>query len=200
MNAVEQALAYLKNTDREVTSEIIKDLIEEHAPRAEKMKKMYKEYKAEKLPIQEREFTDKTKINNKINNDYRGEIIDGITGYMYGRPIAYQIEEKHYNETELDNLNIKLRDYEIINDVSDLDNETGKKASICGYAARLLFIDREGNERVINIDPWEVVFVEDGSIRETQFALRYYPVQIRSKDKTVTRTKVEWYDNEKITY
>ena len=191
----------LKKFDGEVTSQIITDLIREHKPRATKMKAMYDRYKAEELPIQHREFKDPTKINNKINNDYRGEIINTESGYVHGVPIVYQVEGRHYTEEELLEKNLFLDYFEQINYFPDIDYEVGKMASICGYGARLIYIDKEGLERVINIDPWEVIFIENPSTKETEYAMRYYPFEIVKDEKTrTTTTKVEWYDDEKVTF
>ena len=191
----------LKRIDGEVTSQIITDLIREHEPRATKMKAMYNRYKAEELPIQHREFKDPTKINNKINNDYRGEIINTESGYVHGVPIVYQVEGRHYTEEELLEKNLFLDYFEQINYFPDIDYEVGKMASICGYGARLVYIDKEGLERVINIDPWEVIFIENPSTKETEYAMRYYPFEIVKDEKTrTTTTKVEWYDDEKVTF
>src|SRR5699024_5982785 len=72
---------------------------------------------------------------------------------------------------------------------------------ICGYGARLAYIDKEGLERVINIDPWEVIFIENQSTKETDYAMRYYPFEIVKDEKLrTTTTKVEWYDDEKVTF
>ena len=72
LNAVQQALIYLTSTNGQVTSQIIKDLIADHAPRATKMKALYKRYRADYdgVPIFQRSFEDPNKINNKLNNDF----------------------------------------------------------------------------------------------------------------------------------
>lgn len=184
----------------EVNSQIIKDLIEEHRPRAEKMKGMYERYKAEQLPIQERKFSDSSKINNKISNDYRGEIIEGITGYMFGRPVSYQIDADKYGETLGADLNDRLDRWEMQNDLPDLDNETGKISAVCGYGARLMYVDKAGEERATNIYPWESIFVENGSTGETDYGLRHYPVTVKEGNREVTRIKAEWYDSKYVTY
>jgi len=198
---MDRTIEELKRIDGQVTSQIISDLIKEHEPRATKMKAMYDRYKAEELPIQYREFKDPTKINNKMNNDYRGEIIDTGVGYMYGVPIIYQVEGRDYTEEELLEKNIFLDSFEQINHFPDIDSEVGKMASICGYGSRLVYIDKEGLERVVNIDPWESIFIENQSTKEVDYAMRYYPFEVVKDDKTrTTTTKVEWYDDEKVTF
>jgi SPP1 family phage portal protein len=89
----------------------------------------------------------------------------------------------------------KLSDFNVLNAVEDLDAELGKIMSICVYASRLLYIDPEGNERVMNVFPWESVFIELKGI--ITHAIRYYTVK-DSQNKDVT--KVEWYDNQNVTF
>lgn len=168
--------------------------IKKHQPRADKMELMYNRYLGERLPIDEREFDDVNKINNKVSNDYRGEIIESVTGYLFGRPISYQINETNYGETLGANLNETLDRWEMLNNLPDLDNETGKMASICGYGARLLYVDKEGLERAVNVKPFETVFIE--GYDEVELAIRRYAVE--TDDGEVV--KIEAYDNENVTY
>ena len=193
-------LQHLQSLDEGITSQIIKDLIAEHEPRANKMREMYARYRAEQLPISERVFKDSSKINNRISNDYRGEIIDTETGYLFGRPIVYQIEEEPYGEELARLLNQRLDVWEMKNNLPDLDNETGKISGICGYGARLVYVDKFGEERVANIDPWECIFIEDQSIGETQYALRHYPVTVKNGDREEQRTRAEFYDSETVSF
>lgn len=176
--------------------ETIINIIKEHQPRADKMKAMYDRFRGDKLPINDRKFPDVTKINNKISNDYRGEIIESVTGYLFGRPISYQINQEAYGETLGNSLNETLDRWEMLNDLPDLDNETGKMASICGYGARLLYVDKQGLERAVNIDPWETLFITEDGTNETEVAVRHYTVN----DGDDTVTKVEVYDNKTVTY
>lgn len=195
-------LAVLKNLldiNGNVTSKIIKDLISEHGTQRDKMIRLYNSYQGE-VPIFNRTFDNSNKINNKLANDYRGQIIDQVTGYMFGKPITFQVDNEPYNEATYKIIKNTLYEFNTKNNIDDLDSTTGKFTSICGYSARLLYIDTNGKERVINLPPWEVIIIIDGSTAETQYALRYYPVMIQEDNKMVSRTKVEWYDNKNITF
>lgn len=174
-----------------VTSNIIKDLINDNSSRSSKMKAYYERYKASEIgvPIFTRKFDDETKINNKLNNDFFGEIIDTKVGYMAGIPVVYGSKAE------------ALSDFTKLNNIADLDAEIIKKAAICGKAARLLYVDTDAQLRTMNVDPWECIWVMDRSIDEVQFALRYYDVDYISEDgETEERTRVEWYDKDKVTY
>lgn len=206
MNVIE--LKNLLQINGSVTSDIIKDLIADHCQKYTKMKTLYERYKAETtaVPILTREFADSRKINNKLNNDFFSEIIDTKVGYFAGKPITYSLDKNMYkngdviNEEQYQKDSLNISNFNIRCSVDDLDSETAKMAAICGYGARLLYIDREGKEKVINIDPWEAIFVYDGSINEPQYALRYYDVYVIQGKESVIRTRVEWYDKKEITF
>lgn len=186
--------------DFEVDGKIISDLIEGHKQRRDKMIRLYKAYKGEGLEIQYRVFKDKAKINNKLVNPYRKDIIDQVVGYLFGEPILYQVLPELLDEKSkagYDRVVATLTKFRIRNNLADLDAETGKMASICGYGARLLYIDTDGNEAVMNVKPWEVIFIDDPSINEVQYALRYYYFTDTDGEE---RIKAEWYDNKNITY
>ena len=172
MNAVQQALIYLTRTNGQVTSQILKDLISDHAPRAAKMRALYKRYKAEQdgVPIFTRPMPDANKINNKLNNDFFSDIVDTKVGYFAGEPIAYNLDKVSYssedgelNEVDFQAHNTVLDRFKNTNSIEDLDAETAKMAAICGTAARLCYIDGEGMERICNIPPWDVIFIGDRS-------------------------------------
>lgn len=198
MGAMEEALQHLTALHGSVTSQIIKDLIEEHAPKRQQMIKQYERYKASKQgpPIFQREFKDKDKVNNKLNNAFDAEIIDTKVGYFIGHPISYVVDEKSGARLA----HGTVEEFFVRNNIEDLDSETVKMAAICGYGARLLYIDKQGKERVMNAKPWECIFITDRSINEPQFALRYYDITVKEGDKRSQRKRVEWYDESEVTF
>jgi len=192
-----------------ITSDIIKDLISDHATRHAKMYNLYERYKATTagVPVFSRTFDDKNKVNNKLNNDFFGDIIDTKIGYFAGKPISYGLDRNMYmpdGKTLNEQLYLKhtkqISNFNIRCNIEDLDSETAKKAAICGYGSRLLYIDKNAMEKVIDIDPWETIFINDGSISEAQYALRYYTISVIQNNNTVQRTRVEWYDSQNVTF
>src|SRR5690606_7306045 len=137
------------------------------------MIQMYERYKAsiEGVPIYSREVPDYEKVNNKLNNDFFSEIVDTKVGYFMGKPISYSVDREAPAYEVVDAI---LQDFNLRNNIDDLDAETAKYAAICGLGARLLYIDRDGQERVMVVPPWECIFVYDRSINEPQYAMRYY--------------------------
>lgn len=194
---MQDILKELVQLNGQITSDIIKDLIAEHAPVRARMLGLYNRYKTNDLPILNREFEDENKINRKLNNSFDSEIVDTKVGYFIGYPISYQVDK---TQPGADKISATLSDFTLRNNVDDLDSETVKMATICGYAARLLYIDRDGLERAMNVNPWEVILIYDRSINEPQFALRYYDITVKEGKKEKTLTRVEWYDDATVTY
>lgn len=189
----------IENYGNEINHRIIMDLIDEHRPVRDRMIRDYNEYAGD-VPIHKRVFDNPNKLNNKLNNDFRGEIIDGITGYMFGKPITWKIDDTAYSDGDKERIEKAIKDFRKRNNVEDLDSITGEFASICGYAARLCWIDGEGLERIMNLHPWEVIFVEDVTIQDVVYALIYYTVTEKTGNTTRERTVVEWYDKTNVTY
>jgi SPP1 family phage portal protein len=194
---LQDILKELIRLNGQVTSDIVKDLIDDHAPKRAKMLSLYNRYKTVDLPILNREFEDENKINRKLNNSFDSEIVDTKVGYFIGYPISYQVDKE---QPGAEKINATLQDFKLRNNIDDLDSETVKMATICGYAARLLYIDRDGLERAMNVNPWEVILIYDRSINEPQFALRYYDITVKEGKQEKTRTRVEWYDDTTVTY
>jgi len=147
---------------------------------------------------------DLVKVNNQINIDHFSNIIRTKTGYFIGEPITYSVSEDAKNKEVVET---KLKEFLTRIDAPDLDTETGKMASLCGYGARLCFIHpkgdpEEGKEDAMNIPPWECVFLsKDGSITSPEYALRYYKTQVEKADGTYKDImKAEWYDGTNVSF
>lgn len=182
-----------------INNQIIWDMINEHKPIRERMLRDYFEY-AGNVPIKERKFENDSKLNNKLANDFRGEIVDGITGYLFGQPVTWKVSGEGYSESELARIDAAIKSFRKRNNIEDVDSTTGEMAAICGYGARLCWIDKEAQERVMNLNPWEVIFVEDATLQEVVYALIYYTVTEKRGNASVERTVVEWYDKRTVTY
>ena len=206
INPTDYALSKLRTLDGEVTSDIIKDLIRDHETDRLRMYGLYERYKTKRLPIQGRTFDDPNKINRKLNNDYFSEIVDTKVGYFAGNPIAYQVDKLPFkvndqlNEAAYEAQMSILDNWKMDNNVEDLDSETAKMAAICGTAARLCYINSNGEPRTININPWECIFIDDSSTGEPQYAMRYYKMHVPNGGKWNTIWKVEWYDQNSVTF
>lgn len=174
------------------TPELLNEMINDHSSKKTDMVNNYERYKANAtgVPILTRKLPgdSENKVNNKLANDWFSEIIDTKTGYMFGAPVVIQLEKqaKDYQKTLEEIEKFRKR-----NNIDDLNGEIGKFSAMCGYDAGLLYIDRDGMERVCRIDPWEAVIVSRSEITEPDFAFRYY--------KTFDdRARVEFFDSAKV--
>lgn len=181
-----------------VTEESIQKMIQEHQPHNMRMRNLYERYKADaegpkifgRSPVKYAGFERDTiqrlddKVNNKLNNAFDAEIVDTKVGYLLGSPISYEVDE----EAKGTPLHLAVSEFAMRNNVADMDSEWGKMAAICGYAARLVYLDAEGNERIANLDPWEVCFV--GDMHEPDYSLRYFEYD--------NMRYVEFYDNTNV--
>ncbi|MEC3228213.1 phage portal protein [Bacillus thuringiensis] len=193
----EHYIPLLDENNGEPTPKLLKKIIDEFEPVKQRMINRYERYKASEkgVPIFTREFKgdgNKDKVNNKLNNDFFSEIIDTKIGYMFGLPIAYSLD--HEDEEVLK----RIQDYLKANHTEDADAETGKFASICGYGARLLYHDKDGEEKVMNIKPYEAIFLTNSSIAEPKYAIRCYPIKVIDGDDFKDGYKVEFYNDTQI--
>lgn len=188
-----------------ITADIVSQMIEAHKPDHERMIHLYDRYKTEitGVPILQRQPIDyedfetgaikriDNKVNNLLNNSFDSEIVDTKIGYMFGHPISYDVDNMDSLKTLIDEFNLR-------NNIDDKDSEWGKKAAICGYGARLAYVDTEGKERVININPWETIILSDSDITEPLYGLRYYSVSEGSGATKKNIFKAEFYDDSYI--
>ncbi|MEK5070518.1 phage portal protein [Sporosarcina sp. FSL K6-1508] len=188
----------IRMTVDEPNDAIIKEIIKQHTASKNITLGLYQRYDQEGVPIQSRTFKDALKPNNKLSHDYRGYVINQVVGYLWGNPISYQINKVRYGENEYEAYDDALEDFNTLNVIDDLDSELGKLASICGYASRLVYIDTDGVERVMNISPWEAVFIE--SKNKTTHAVRYYTEKYYEGKEEKERTLVEWYDSTNVSF
>lgn len=191
-----------------ISGDIITKIIELHKEDRERMLNLYQRYKADidGVPILQRkpvEYEENfetggnvrridDKVNNTLNNSFDAEIVDTKIGYLFGHPISYTSE----NETLLE----AATEFVIRNNAEDADAELGKKTAICGKGARLLYINKDGQEAMRNIDPWETIFLTESSITEPTYAIRYYPVSELLNGEEKQRWMAEFYDEKKVYY
>lgn len=170
----------------DIKKQAIQDLIATHdKTRLVKLR----EYYEGNHDILQRSFKDKTKPNNRLINDYPGEIVDTAVGYFIGIPIAYKSDDSSYLK-EVNRIRIENNE--------ELHNEAlVTEMCVGGRAYELIYIDEEGEIRFIRIPFTEMITVNNGSRQEDiELAVRYYPVAINGDDAT----RVEVYDSEYITY
>jgi len=191
-----------------ITETILNKIVEKHRLNAAHNRQLYERYVAlgGAVPIFTRTSRfeeDKTAINNKVNNDFFGEIVDIKVGYFAGSPINYTYSrsqdamEETGGEEMVDEASKTLTDFTTRNNMYDIDMETTKFATICGYAGRLMYIDRDGEERVMVVPSYETIILSDTEITEPEFGIRLYRlVDVNDRESYIA----EFYDDRNITY
>ena len=167
---------YAEKFDKQgVQLQIIEDAIRDHGILRARALNRFGRYKQSKneTPIMNREFEGEAakKINNKLANDYFGEIVDTKVGYMFGIPVTVAYDKKasgHKNVMET------IERFEKVNNFDDFNAEQGKFSSICGYDAAICYFDKEGQERVKRVNPWEAIIISKTEITEPEYGILYY--------------------------
>lgn len=188
----------------DITKDLLQKIIAKHKANAVYNRNLYERYMTlkESVPIFGRQprYEDDD-INNKINNDFFGEIVDFKTGYFAGKPIAYsyskgkEAEETTGGENAVELAAKAVTDFTTRNNMYGIDMETTKFASIYGYSGRLFYIDTDGNERVMPVHGYETIILSSTNISEPEFAVRYY----ETKDiNGGTIWTANFYDNKNI--
>lgn len=129
------------------------------------------------------------KVQNCINRNFESDIVDTKIGYMLGIPINYQVDGESRFEDVMTEWNKHQR-------VADKDAELAKTASITGLAPRLLYVDKEGEPQLRNVDFDEVVIMAKDDAFTPNYALRRYKVpRVNDVGEVVYKQYVEFYDN-----
>lgn len=117
-----------------------------------------------------RSFTDSSKPNNKIVNNFASYITDVRTGYFTGIPLGYQA----------DNLKM-LRDLQAVlvdNSSDDVTNELDRLTNIHGHAFELFWVDEEGDVRFKQVPANQMIMVYSSDVSEKPlYAIRHYVEQ-----------------------
>ena len=209
----EEIMQIAEQNRTDLMSAMIEDLVEGHrAHRGGVAKSLFERYQQKNLPIQTRNTRNPNKIDERIPNDYFADIIDTKTGYM-GNAVHVEVQKGRFTDEsgatvpEFDRVSAAIDDYSNLNDSEDQNSEAVKQAAAMGECFRLLYVPEGRNEiRSILIPGYEGILIEDESLGESMYFIRYYYVSDHEYD-TVTgqsgvqrRTVVEWYDREMITY
>ena len=198
--------AFVDEIDKNgVNEQLLYKIINKHRCNRLYNKGLWERYEAVKggVPIFDREarFDENKPINNKVNNDFFGEIVDFKTGYFAGAPISYSYDGTDESEIvtggeEAVKIAKKtISDFITRNNMYGVDMETTRRASVYGYCGRLFYISIEGDVRVIPVHGYETIILTKTNIAEPRYAVRYYEItDINDKDSWV----VEFYNDDYV--
>lgn len=177
--------AEIEEIDRNgITDALLNKIIDKHCANRVYNWNLHKRYEAlaGEVPIFLREprFEEENPVNNKVNNDFFGEIVDFKTGYFAGKPAVYsyadtsESKEDTGGEAARDEASKALSDFVARNNMYDVDMDITKFAAIAGYAGRMFYIDTDGNERCVALPSYEVIVLSETNITEPKYGIRHY--------------------------
>jgi SPP1 family phage portal protein len=202
-------LRLIEAQNGEIDSQIIRDLIGDHERVAAKRRMLYDRFKAEPytLPVKNRKYPDTTKAKNEIAHNFAKDIIETRIGYLLGNPVAYSLDLSGVDAEEMSKHPHyqAIEDFNIENNIEDLDAETDRWRAITGTAFRYFWVDPavplgQIADRVTIVPSWEMITIRHRSTGELEACVRYYNWEYWQNQRMHRRRRVEWIDREKITY
>lgn len=167
-----------------ISDALLNKIIDKHAANRMYNWNLHKRYEVldGEVPIFQRipRFDEENPVNNKVNNDFFGEIVDFKTGYFAGKPAVYsyadtvESKEDTGGEEARDEASKALSDFVARNNMYDVDMDITKFAAIAGYAGRMFYHDTDGNERCMALPSYETIVLSETSIMEPKYGIRYY--------------------------
>ena len=192
---------------KRISSTFLDELITNHkkkiAPKYRKYQRLYEN----KHKIANRPRKDENKPNNKLSNDYCGQIIDTTVGYFLGNPIILSYTEPKKEKPVVDitpldvGIDIEELDDTVIQDTLDdilADNEKddlfmewGKEAMIKGLSHILVYQDEESKTKLMRISPEDLIIVyKNSSTKEALYKIRLYDIDTEDTDKVTHYAEV----------
>ena len=195
----------IKNV-KEITKENLGALLDITKKSDDFKYKLYDRYKAgqDGTPILTRDYyigdvKQVNKINNRVNNDFFGEIVDRKVGFFCGNPITYDLRYKDENESLYDKNIEFIKHFNDVNSVEDNDAEITKACAIAGTAARLFYFDADGEIKFRNVNAWEYFVVGDEIDSPVAACYHYKQYEYDSKGEAVEVEIAEVYDSVNVT-
>lgn len=192
-----------------VTPELVSCIIRKHRGNSRYNRKLRLRYSAyqEGVPIfgrVPRFHNNDAQLNNQLNNDFFSEIVNVKTGYFAGKPIAYSYSKTAEsktatgNEADVEICSKALTDFVTRANLYDVDMQCVKYAAICGYGARLFYIDENGLENGMSILPEQAAILpKSNEITKPAYGVYYYTIK-DIQNRTVYRA--EFYDETFVYY
>jgi hypothetical protein len=170
-------------------NELLQYYIDEHSYLRSFLIGMYGRYlgNEDNIPVFNRNLPEYNKINNELNNDFIGSITKTKTGYMVGVPVVYSLNsEQKDKETAAE----EVRKFTRRVNINRLNKESVKLNSLLGYSGRLAYINKDGELDLMNIYPWELIFIYDDSRKCLEKVIRYYDIEEIDEDTSVMSSVV----------
>ena len=198
------------------SASFLNDLVDAHTRKIAPKYKKYQRLYEGKHKICNRPRKDENKPNNKVVNDFFGQVIDNTLGYFLGNPVImnYTEPKKEKSRVETDPVDVgvdlsqiedtavqdELDTISIDNDKDDLFMEWGKEGMIKGLSHILVYQDEESKTKMMRLSPDDVIIVyKNSSTKEPAYKIRLYDIDTEDTKKLVhwaevySATKVEFF-------
>lgn len=196
-----------EQTTGRISSTFLDELISTHTKKVAPKYRKYQRLYENKHKIQNRPKRDENKPNNKVSNDFFGQIIDNTVGYFLGNPIILNYtepkKEKALVEVDPVDVGVDLEQIEdtavqdeldkicLDNEKDDLFMEWGKEAMIKGLSHILVYQNEESKTKFMRLSPEDVILVyKNSSTKELQYAIRLYDIDTEDTDTTTHYAEV----------
>ncbi len=194
------------------SASFLNDLVEAHTKKIAPKYRKYQNLYEGKHKILNRK-KEKNKPNNKVVNDFFGQIVDNTVGYFLGNPIILNYREPKKDKPKVDtdpvDVGVDTDELEdtavqdfldvvgIDNDKDDLFIEWGKEAMIKGLSHILVYQDEESKTKFMRISPEDLIIVyENSSTKTAKYKIRLYDID--TEDTNVTKHYAEVYSATKM--
>ena len=172
-----------------VVGDVIEQAISDNEERRGEQIELHDRYEGD-APIFHRKLKNPDKVNNRLFNDFFGDVVDTKQGYMGNSPtVVLDSEEAAKIEFVQAYLKKNHAEYEM--------SEAVKDAAICGASGKILYVDGESNVRERRVPGYEVIFIKDATTGRSVYAIRYYTI---TDEQGVKRYRVEFYDDAQVWY
>lgn len=184
----------------------VSDIIEKHNAwiRDAEVEKYQAAYDGELDEITCREKARGDGTNYKLIANYAMIIIDTLVDYMVGKPPIYTVEDPEQEDDETDKSQV-VTEYRkkltaLLKDKATLTlSEMLRQGCIAGYSSIIAWVDEKGQIDYSEYPVQEVIPVYDVRGRLCM-VLRVYEIEMLEGTQTVTKKRVEVYDDRYITY
>jgi len=141
--------------------------------------------------ILNRYYTDTSKPNNRIVNNFASYIVDVNVGYFSGLPLTYATDNVDYYNA--------IQDIMTSNDEYDENTELDKQCNIKGHSFELVWINNDGDLKYKFLNPDNVIMIYSSDIDQTPlYAIRWFDEVDVETDAIIAR-KIFVYDKTFVT-
>jgi SPP1 family phage portal protein len=193
---------------------ILRDVIDEHTPRAMEMQHLYNRFKKlpctnwqenrlplefDGVPIYGRQLpnTKLYKVNMRLHHPFDARMVQTFTGYM-SNDVSVSIDEQRVGERAAQEANLFLQDLDHINNGESLRARLTEHAVRSGTGGLMLYWN--GSDiRMMPLQPWSFAVIYDPMTGVPQYAARWWREKTDDPNNP-DQIVAEWYDRNRVSW